>query len=90
MKLQITPDQACEFLNELLKKDQEFVKSLVSTRFKCQGSLAFDPNLLCLYSSDFSAAYAGFLGVLNGLFGIDENGQGCISVFVEEGEIKRF
>ena len=95
-------DEVVTFLNELVAMDEHFVRMLVNTRVPCNQAIADHPtvqvgdrtesNKLLLGDALERPWAAGFLGVLNGFFGIDENGWGFIYMEVDQdsGEVKRF
>jgi hypothetical protein len=85
----ITPDHAVEVLNELLALDYPAIAALVERRWACNKALAAHPT--CQVVSGLSGASVGILGVLNALFGADEDGWGTICVVCDEnGVLVRF
>lgn len=88
----ISLDETIAFLNSLLPVNEPALRNLVEHRVACDSNLADHPtiqvqdrpgpgNLLCV----------GFLGVLNGLFGADEEGWGAITAYFEDdGTLDRF
>ena len=83
-----------EFLNNLLQVDREFTNNLIMARFKCNDKLTCHPTIQNIMNHEMTGVYAGFLGVLNGMFGVDDEGatkgSGGIHVCVKKGEILTF
>ena len=86
----ISPRDAVNLLNEMVKLDPAAMKLMVEARVECNKTLADHPTVqvgskapaihsLCLESEQalvYTAEYrVGFLGVLNGLFGTQEGGK---------------
>lgn len=84
----ITPRDVVEVLNRILEADHAAVSALATNRVPCNGELAADPTVQVWARR--SGFHVGLLGVLNGLFGVDEEGWGSIAADVENGEIVRF
>lgn len=90
VKEKIKISEVVEMLNEMLKIDQEATSDLVKSRVKCNEGLAEHPTIQV---SECGNTYeVGLIGVLNGIFGIDENGFGHIAYEIdkETKEIKKF
>ena len=87
----ISVDDVVDFLNDLLTIDRNFTEKLIMTRFKCNDELICHPTVQHLMNPEMTAAYAGFMGVINGLFGVDEEvplrGSGAIHVCVSGGRV---
>lgn len=66
---QVTVDQAIDFLNDLVKMDRSFVATLVRTKHECNEDVLNHSTVQVTYGRGASEISAGFLGVLNGLFG---------------------
>lgn len=78
----ISIDDAIDFLNELLEIDRVAVHALVSTRMPCNEEMARHPTVqVAVQNGGF---YVGPLGVLNGLFGSDEDFWGPIQMVFED------
>ncbi len=82
-----------DYLNDLLDHDRPAIAALVVNRVPCNEELADHPT--CQAGQQHGGYYFGFLGVLNGLCGVDEMGFGpVIAVFDDpenEGEkVKRW
>lgn len=85
----ITPEDAIRVLNRALKADPAAVAALALSRTACNQALADDPTVQVLWERT-GGYHVGLLGILNGLFGVDEGGWGAIGADVEDGEIRRF
>lgn len=86
IKDNISIDEAIDFLNELKDIDNEFLCRLINQRVLCNNDLLNHPTVQCSACEDdmVGEGFVGFLGVLNGLFGIDdETGWGVINVMGE-------
>ena len=81
IKKSITLDETIEFLNGLIEIDSEAVGRLITARVPCNEAMADHPTVQVGDCRD--GFEVGFLGVLNGLFGIDENGWGGITMIFE-------
>lgn len=84
----VTPQDAVDLLNGLLERDPQAVNSLVNARVKCNEELAKHPTVQV---GIIRGTYiVGLIGVLNGLFGIRDDGFGEICCYLEEGKVTRF
>lgn len=78
-KDKISPQDVCDLLNELLAKDPESVNELISLRVPCNQEIADHPTVQVMCHPDINKPSVGMLGILNGLFGLnDEDGFGAI------------
>jgi len=90
----VSVDDAIAFLNELVELDRQAIGNLVETRVVCNVGLAGHPtvqtlvynNLPKVDPADPPLYKVGFLGILNGLFGIDSEGWGPIAASFEKNE----
>lgn len=91
-KKRISPEDAIRVLNEMLEADPRATKVLVENRVPCNKDLAEHPTIQCgAYPDGEGPVKVGLMGVINGLFGADDDGWGCIAAIVEEdGQILRF
>jgi len=89
LKKQVKPKEVVTYLNRLLKTDRLAVETLFNIRVLCNSRMAKHPTVQV---GKFSSKYAvGIIGIINGMFGADMNGWGCISMDLDEGnKIKRF
>jgi hypothetical protein len=79
----VNVDDLISFLNEALELDRKAISSLFLHRVRCSEALAEHPTIQI-------SAYCkvGMIGVLNGLFGIRENGWGELcAVWDEENNV---
>ena len=65
-----------DYLNELLKIDRPVIAAFITNRIPCSKKLANHPTVQA--AAQHGGFYVGFLGLLNGLCGIHENGVGPI------------
>lgn len=80
-------EEVVDFLNELLKIDSKAINELFNIRIPCNEALQDHPTVQVNHKGE-----VGILGILNGLFGIQENGQGYIAIELdnESSPINRF
>lgn len=93
IKQSITLEEVVAFLNELVVIDRAAMTALVETRVPCNEALADHPTVQVSCRED--GARVGLLGILNGLFGVDERGYGAIGaqfsgIAGELGEVENF
>lgn len=69
-------DQAVEVLNRIHKADPSVLDSLIRYRVPCNEELANDPTVQVRVHHEVTDV--GILGIINGLFGVDENNWGYI------------
>lgn len=85
IKKSITPQDACDLLNELLKLDRDCAHSLILYRQKCNEAIANHPTIQAQLLKGDNFPKVGIVGILNGMFGInDADGMGALCY--EEGE----
>lgn len=85
----VSPQDAVTILNELLECDAVAVSALVNHRIPCNQVLANHSTVQV--SRDDQGYRVGLLGIINGLFGIDDRGWGAIAAKVEsDGTVIRF
>lgn len=84
----VTVDQAIDMLNDLLKLDREAITQLLDRRVLCSESMADHETVQVLerqHKNGKASTYTvGLLGILNGLFGVMEDGWGHISAWYED------
>jgi len=91
MKESITPKDVCNLLNELLAIDYEAVKNLVSSRVRCNQTLADHPTVQARQYQGDEYPSVGLIGILNGLFGIRPDGMGVMCYTQDDdGKITEF
>lgn len=82
----LTPQELCEFMNELIKLDPEGINRLVRARVQINNDLAEHPTVQVGTIRDTNQEVVGYdlglMGILNGLFGTYDDGRragwGCI------------
>lgn len=92
LKESVSVQDVCDLLNEMLKADYGCVEALVSYRAMCSDIIADHPTIQVRKFKDDEFPTVGILGILNGLFGIREDGMGalCMEVDDEDGTILGF
>src|ERR1035437_1269272 len=86
-KSSVTQEEVISFLNEALKTDPVAIVGLINTRVPCNAEMEAHPTIQVGRHS--GAMTVGLLGILNGLFGIDERGYGpfgAIGSFFRNGD----
>jgi len=89
VKESITIQETVDFLNELLKVDNQAINTLFSVRMACNKDLA-DHNTVQVGVFPPDYFQVGMIGILNGLFGKDEFGWGHICANYDNGNIVGF
>lgn len=85
----ITPYDVVALLNEAVKLDPAAMHALVESRVPCNEALADHPTIqVSVYDERTGEPTpgqfkVGILGILNGLFGTDSAGWGCITANFE-------
>lgn len=92
MKESITIQDAIDLLNDALKDDPKAIQQLVEARVECNHQLADHKTIqVANYHLEKDKFQVGLLGIINGMFGIDEKGYGPVTAFIEDdGTIIRF
>lgn len=85
----VSVDHAIAVLNRAVQKDREAVQALIQNRVPCNVALAEDSTIQV---GDRNGQYSvGLLGIVNGIFGADENQFGYIwARFTETGDLIQF
>jgi len=88
----VSVEQAIKLLNEMLVIDPDATQNLLDNRVKCNETLANHPTIQVRQYENDKYPQVGFVGVLNGLFGIDDvSGIGAICCEVDNnGKILNF
>lgn len=83
---QITVKGIITALNEITRLDPDLMQQLCSTRFPCNTAIRDHKTVQthCYGDASIENPKAGFIGVLNGLIGIDRNKFGPISAIMEK------
>jgi hypothetical protein len=90
LKQNVSAQEVCDLLNEMLKVDYSCTSALFSHREKCNKDMADHPTIQVRQYPDDEYSSVGILGILNGLFGIREDGMGAICMEVEDEKILGF
>ncbi len=92
IKEHVTLEETAAFLNDLLKVDPTTINALFNIRIYCNQGLAEHPTVQvgCQGEGKQKICQVGFIGLLNGLLGIDERGWGHLAINIDNGEIKSF
>lgn len=91
-KKRIGADDTIKLLNEMLEADPEATSQLVNYRVPCNEDLGAHPTIqVGSYPDGNGPIRVGLIGVLNGQFGTDERGWGCIAaIYDDDGTLLRF
>jgi len=89
VKNSVSIEGTVNFLNELIKIDQNAVSALFSMRIICNEELA-DHETVQVHQLGPETFQVGMIGILNGLFGIDEFGWGHVVADYENAKISGF
>lgn len=81
---QISLDETIAYFNELIELDRPALAALVANRVPCNKALADHPTVQA--GAQHGGFYVGLIGIINGLFGIHENGWGSIAWVFEDGD----
>ena len=96
IKDSVSLDEVIDFLNELLEVDCLAIQGLIENRQSCNEAMADHPTVQvhaycacgeedgCSKCGEFSV---GLLGILNGIFGKDEDGWGDIAAVYDENSV---
>lgn len=79
----LSVDAAIDRLNEMLKTDPDAMASLIKARVPCNQGMADHPTFQVSVESQGKGFKIGVLGVLNGLFGADDDGWGPIAALYD-------
>lgn len=89
IKKQITPEEVVNFLNEALKNDPVAISSLFQIRVFCNIKTAKHKSIQ-VFRMGKDSYLVGFIGLLNGMFGANKNGWGCIAANYKGTKILNF
>jgi hypothetical protein len=90
LKQSVTPQDVCDLLNELLKLDYDCAHGLISYRQQCNESVATHQSIQVQQYNGDTFPKVGIIGVLNGVFGIRDDGMGAICFEVDNGRVLGF
>lgn len=80
IRWQVNINDVVNLLNDALKVDPQAVTALINTRVQCNNELADHPTIqVGLFDGEYRV---GLLGILNGIFGIADDGWGPIAVII--------
>ena len=89
-----TPDEAIDVLNRIHEADPSVLPALIGYRVPCNQELAKDPTVQvgAPPGSPGGPYEVGLLGIINGLFGVDEQSWGFIAMVCakDDGRLIRF
>ena len=83
----VSVDDAIAYLNELIELDRSTIAALIANRIPCNRALADHQTAQC--GERYGGFTIGMIGVLNGLFGVDDDGWGFIAFVFEDGNLQR-
>jgi hypothetical protein len=83
-KNNVSLDEAIEYLNALALTDPVAVRDLIAQRVPCNDAMRDHPTVQVEAEPDGSSPRVGVLGVLNGLFGVREDGWGEIAALYND------
>ncbi len=89
IKEKITLKQVIKFLNEALKQDPIAISSLFQIRVYCNIKTVKHKSIQVIKTGKDSYI-VGFIGLLNGMFGANKDGWGCIAMDCKGTKIRGF
>lgn len=91
IKRLITAQDVCDLMNDLLQLDRSCVNEMIKTRFRCNQDTADHPTVQVRKYPEDEYFTVGLIGILNGLFGIREDGFGGLCYECDEdGNVIKF
>jgi hypothetical protein len=88
IKQTVTVDEVITFLNELIALDKPAIAALLDNHVPCNEALANHQTVQV--SAQHGGWHVGLLGIINGLFGVDDTNWGAICYEFEDGDLIRF
>ena len=85
---QISVDDVIELLNGIITVDKPAMAALLANRVPCNEVLSDHPTIQV--QEQHGGYHVGLLGIVNGMFGVDERGYGPICSEFEDGNLIRF
>jgi hypothetical protein len=82
IKENISIDEVVTLLNEMLSLDIGATAALLANRVPCNSDLVNHPTIQV--DTQHGVYFVGLLGVINGLFGVNEDNQGAIGYVFED------
>lgn len=83
---EITAEFVVEFLNNLLKIDKDAIMNLIENRVRCNDAIGNHEEVQASFNS--GRLSLGLLGLINGFFGVNDKGYGCIVAHYDGDESK--
>ncbi len=80
----VSVSHALRVLNRIHTADPSVLPTLLNHRVPCNETLADDPTVQVLESLTNEKYVVGLLGIINGIFGVDERGYGYIAAYYDE------
>jgi hypothetical protein len=90
LKQSVTPQDVCDLLNELLKLDYDCAHGLISYHQQRNEEVAAHQSIQVQQYKDDKFPKVGIVGILNGIFGIRDDGMGAICFEIDDGKILGF
>lgn len=87
-KSSVTVDDAIALLNEAVALDRPAMAALLANRVPCNDALADHPTIQV--QAQHGGYHVGLLGIINGLFGVDDEGKGPICYVFADGHLQGF
>lgn len=84
IKRNISVNNVIDLLNEALNIDREAITKLIDYRVSCNKTLADHKSIQVQDFGNEKDFKVGILGILNGIFGIDSDGNGPIAAYIDE------
>ena len=86
VKEKVTLDKVVDLLNQALELDPEAINELFSTRVVCKDGLADHPTIQVFTDKERGFSRVGLIGIINGIFGIDNEGWGHFGVKLDSND----
>lgn len=84
IKESVTIDEMVTFLNEFLSLDPQATSEFLNRRILVNDLVVNHPTIQCRVKDNQGSI--NLIGLLNGLFGIDEKGYGALCYVIEEAD----
>jgi hypothetical protein len=81
-------DNVIDYLNEILATDRPAIAALMANRVPCNEQLAEHPTVQV--QPQHGGYHVGLLGIINGMFGVDDLSHGLITIVFEDGNLLKF
>lgn len=89
IKESVSPQDVIDLLNQAFKLDPQAIEKLFAVRVQCNESLAEHPTIQVRdYGPD--SPNVGVIGLLNGIFGVDDEESGIIGSIYDDNELQGF